>query len=108
MTFDKAMIHTLERRIDELEIEIGRLRAIGENQPKWIPASERLPEKCGSYLITLLIKLFPSSDEYVTEIHIAYYSTLSGKWLHHSNDFEIVSAWMPLPESYEAENEGEE
>jgi len=26
MTFDKAMIHTLEKRIDKLEIEVGRLR----------------------------------------------------------------------------------
>lgn len=92
MTFDEAMIHTLARSIDELEIEVSRLRAIGKSQAKWIPVSERLPEKNGEYLIT--------GRQGAVNKRRYHDGHWYGNW--------GVLAWMPLPEPYNTESEDKE
>ena len=93
MTFDEAMIHTLARSINELEIEVSRLRAIGKSQAKWIPVSERLPEKNGYYLWCAR----------GGEIQKDYY--WNGHWkIAEEYGYEVI-AWMPLPTPYKAESE---
>ena len=63
---------------------------------KWIPVSERFPEKSGDYLVTV---------DYGNDIgrmcqHRYFFSKGIG-W-----EDEYISAWMPLPEPYKgAENE---
>ena len=63
-----------------------------EQEPRWIPVSERLPEETGTYLVTLEYK------EHGTGI-----TTL---WFHGSFGWDlrvadVVVAWMPLPKPYE-------
>lgn len=62
-----------------------------QNQPVWIPVSERLPEKSGSYLTWVRYdnEEFMSIDEIDCE-----------GILKEGNFTGEVVAWMPLPEPY--------
>lgn len=59
-----------------------------EQEPRWIPISERLPEKFGTYLVT------------VKEGYMAL-----GVWIGELEYWANVLAWMPLPQPYKAESE---
>lgn len=82
---------------------------------KWIPVSERLPDKEGQYLVT-----FQSSNFGVSSMEIANFSldlsnasflfrhekSRSGWWGRDDGGWNTfiysgVIAWMPLPQSYE-------
>lgn len=71
--------------------------AFKQFQPKWIPVTERLPEKHEEVLVTV-----------AGEIVIAWLY-LDGRW--RSNDCpetylnDFITAWMPLPEPYRKETE---
>jgi len=72
-----------------------------EQEPRWIPVSERLPEKEGRYLTTIL-------NEYDNELRYImtcdYFS--NGCWCPDDEcASDNVIAWMPLPEPYKAESE---
>ena len=71
------------------------------NLPDWIPVSERLPEKNGSYLIQV-----DSSDgtATITFMMVDQFNK-DGTWLHCDNKRRKVVAWMPLPESFKKEGE---
>ena len=64
----------------------------------WIPASEKLPEKGGDYLVTTKWKGSYSGDVY-TETNMAVYREKEKEW-----DCAGVVAWMPLPEPYAPNN----
>lgn len=77
-----------------------------EDTPKWIPVSERLPDKPGQYLVTSELNYYHGGclekNENGTShsIAIAYYDgtdKIGGKnyWNH-----AYVTAWMPLPKIY--------
>lgn len=68
-------------------------------QTRWIPVSERLPEKQDCYLVTTKWKGSYSGDVYI-ETHVAYYRKKPKEW-----DCVDIIAWMPLPEPYKAESE---
>ena len=83
---------------------------------RWIPCSERLPEKGGQYLVTRVPK---TCGNLWNRVYIVNYSDLMGLrkeriwWSGNVGkiDFESyddVLAWMPLPEPYKAEMESEE
>lgn len=81
---------------ENIEAYSMAISALSENKGAWIPCSERLPEEVGTYLVTLEYK------EHGTGI-----TTL---WFHGSLGWDlrvadVVTAWMPLPEPYKAENE---
>ena len=73
---------------------------------KWIPVTERLPEKNGKYLVTYEKEFVPDHVDDVNHyktIGILDYSKRFG-WLMVSQ--ESVYSWMTLPEPYKAESEG--
>lgn len=80
------------------------VRELPPVQPKsrWIPVSEKLPEKGGDYLVTTEWKGSYSGDVYI-ETNMAVYREKEKEW-----DCAGVVAWMPLPEPYEADMRGEE
>ena len=82
-----------------------------QSEHRWIPCSERLPEKGGQYLVTRGHK---SCGNLWNRVYIVNYSDLMGLkkekiwWSGNvgKSDFEKyddVIAWMPLPEPYNAE-----
>ncbi len=61
-----------------------------EQEPRWIPVSERWPDKNGRYLVTV-------KQGYIT----------FGAWVDEAKNWAGVTAWMPLPKPYEPqESEG--
>lgn len=80
----KEDAETEERKgIEALEMAIKALE-----QTRWIPVSERLPDKNGEYLVTL-------KQGFAT----------FGIWVGVAENWENVIAWLPLPEQYKAEKE---
>ena len=96
--------------IDRAEtIDIGK----GDKIMKWIPCTERLPEKSGRYLVT---RKFNALFSLWDKVDILNYSDLMGLkkekiwWSGNvgKSDFEKfddVIAWMPLPEPYKIDIE---
>lgn len=77
-----------------------------EQQPRWIPVSERLPEEEGEYLISV---------EYKPEANYENVYTERGEWVggqwnisgfEHCGKVENIIAWCELPLPYKAESEG--
>jgi hypothetical protein len=68
-----------------------------EQEPRWIPTSERLPEEDGEYYATVY-----DTDENYKYMDIAELE--DGIWQY--KDYVKVLAWMPLPEPYKVESEG--
>ena len=75
-----------------------------EQEPRWIPVSERLPESCGMYIVTR--KIYDCPD--TAPIIMSDESWFDGQNTWH-NDNRInhdrgylsdVIAWMPLPKAY--------
>lgn len=85
---------------DALQMAITDL----QNQPVWIPVSERLPEKNGKYLVFLTNPVRNKSDNVFTGWYNVY-----DKEFETENSLDYVKAWMPLPEPYrESEEENGE
>lgn len=76
--------------LEALELAIKTLE--GRPTGKWIPVSERLPEKMGSYLVTLEYK------EHGTGVTTLWYHGEGIGWDLRVAD--VVIAWMPLPQPY--------
>lgn len=85
-------------------------------QPQWIPCSERLPEEEGMYIVCFDRKQL-RKNEY--QIETSYW--LDGKWQYgmleryeykmaeyviEPVEYLTVIAWMPLPEPYGGESDG--
>lgn len=66
-------------------------------EQRWIPCSERLPDKIGFYLCTMHYAIppyhmfHPENDIYVDDISVQKFD---GKFI------DSAIAWMPLPELY--------
>ena len=93
-----------QKDLDALKVAIKAL----EQEPKWIPVSERLPEE----------KVNPITHDYY-EYQCTFrngdiYDVRSYKfgkghwWLGCGMMDKYVTAWMPLPEPYRAESEEKE
>lgn len=80
---------------------ISELPSVTQQEPRWIPVSERLPEELHSVLVYC-----PTTNN----IYCAFLE--NGKWFifyaeEQPQINEIVIAWMPLPPCYEPqESEG--
>jgi hypothetical protein len=69
-----------------------------EQEPRWIPTSERLPEEDGEYYATIY-----DTDENYQYMDIAELE--DGIWQY--KDYVKVLAWMPLPKPYEPQESEE-
>lgn len=74
-------------------------------EPRWIPVSEKLPENKTYVLTTIKV------PNRIAHTRSGWYE---GGFFHNDNgdvwratDMEVI-AWMPLPEPYKEESEGEE
>lgn len=76
----------------DVEEEINRLKKF-----RWIPVTERLPEKNGNYLITYRLPWKSETGEDRYEVDMDYW-----QWNTWDDDNDVV-AWMPLPDPYEVE-----
>jgi hypothetical protein len=85
-----------------------------QEQDRWIPVTERMPKK-GEYG-KVLVTFIPSAGTLWKKVMIAHYSDLMGIakpcfWIGvvGKNSFEnitsSVTAWRPLPEAFEVEDE---
>jgi hypothetical protein len=92
-----------------------------EQEPKWIPASERLPEKRGDYLVTQKATftdyVYISVAGYALNLYdVDEYDFADKKrsgWYEYDSEWgyrelDDVIAWMPLIEPYKAESEDTE
>lgn len=73
-----------------------------QNQPVWIPVSERLPEKREDVLVLVC---FDNTD---IDSDIAWYAPNGRVWRNSSTGIPLqISpvAWMPLPEPYRESEE---
>lgn len=103
--FEKAQIITCGRLNGrtyayKCGLEDGKRKAL-EQEPRWIPVSERLPEKNVEVLATT-----EWGAVTIAEMYGAY------DWLiregTYNADTDEIAAWMPLPEPYKAESEDKE
>ncbi len=79
------------------------------NAPKWILASEQMPENYGEYLVT--VEGVDPPGRYVT---IWTYLAWCGKWADGDDDFVVnpdedgvVTHWMKIPEPAKEDSDGE-
>ena len=102
--------------VDNTQAVIDALEQI-EQEPKWVPVSERLPEERKKCLVTFKggyvgIMCYASDlygvDEYdfCDEKGMAGWFDYDRELGHYSRD--DVIAWLPLPQPYKAENEVQE
>ncbi|WP_407461650.1 DUF551 domain-containing protein [Methanobrevibacter sp.] len=71
------------------------IKALGNSS--WIPVTERLPDKMGSYITTI------DCGKYGFATGQRYFFNDEIGW----NDKDVI-AWMPLPEPYTKEDSGHE
>ena len=82
------------------------IKALKEEQTRWIPCNKRLPKKSGEYWCTFGKTNLMGSDYYTTESDAKKIFDDPEEyvgWQSHN-----VIAWMPLPEKYKAETEEDE
>ena len=92
--------YVLNLKVEEI------IKALKEEQTRWIPCSKRLPKKSGEYWCTFGKTNLMGSDYYTTESDAKKIFDDPEEyvgWQSHN-----VIAWMPLPEKYKAETEEDE
>ena len=73
--------------------------------PKWIPCSERLPKE--NECVGNVWKYYLIQDEY-EDMHVAHLSSRGWETIESFKALECdVVAWMPLPEKYKVDNDGD-
>lgn len=73
-----------------------------ENESRWIPVSERLPEDYETVIASVNHEYVFSDARYSTEYGWEFYGECYWR------DLKGVDAWMPLPKAYKPESEEEE
>lgn len=89
----RARMKSLIRKIDAPEREALQTAISVMEKSRWIPCSERLPEKPNVYTVT---------DSKGDVVRFVFYNNESSReyWLR------CAKAWMPLPEPYNGDNNG--
>lgn len=91
-----ALAKRAEETTESIEAYIRRMYGEGqEDEPRWIPCSERLPEPCQMVLATNkygFVWVFK-------RIENGWSEPIEG-WFTDKEEPDHVKAWMPLPEPY--------
>lgn len=87
-----------QRTIDVCEIAIAAIRE--QEQRRWIPVTERLPEKDGRFMCTYKFNS-NSEKQFVGDIY--YFASYKYPHWQHESAGLIVTHWMPLPETPKGE-----
>ena len=85
---------------DVIEKAIEKIEAEGCTVQKWIPCSERLPEKAGEYLVTYHPCFW---DDVEWSKRCVGIDTFRGKSTWAKKKYQRVTHWMPLPEPPESD-----
>ena len=77
------------------------INALPSAQPeqRWIPCSERLPEKYGAYIVT---DIYGDVEIASFQEHWRHDEEIQAWWLEEYGFIEAL-AWMPLPEPWKGE-----
>ena len=76
---------------------------------EWIPVSERLPKEDGDYFVTAVMPKEMGGakmvyvDRFIVNDYYNGYGEPTPKGWQHERIILEYTAWMPLPEPYEAE-----
>ena len=94
---------------EDVKKAVETIRKALEQEPCWIPVSERLPKSNGVYVVS---RWFSDGEESAILTDANYYDG-NGDWyddnrINWGRDSvtDKIVAWMPLPEPYKAESEG--
>lgn len=68
-------------------------------EQQWIPCSERLPH----YSETVIVSILDDTGDYNLNYTDVGWITHDGTWIVDNDENNMVTAWMPLPESYNGE-----
>ena len=92
----------IRKVMDQVETDITRMSTI-EPEPKWIPCSERLPEKDTHFYLTTIanhgLNFITTLPDDVDVVRWDY-DRRKGRNSWHWCTERTVIAWMPLPEPY--------
>ena len=90
-------------KTDAQHIALAEALSRVPSAPRWIPVTEKLPERYGAYLVTMedMVDEWGDTDED---------DKVQVRWYHKGYGFDdgdeyAVLAWMPLPEPYKGEEE---
>ena len=105
--FEEDWLSEVNLTKENVKIAFAGIRATALESQRWIPVSERLPEKTDYYLIQYSREVCPD------EMAVAFYSVEEAEvdsnytWeFKPIADCKDVIAWQPLPQPYKAESEG--
>lgn len=94
---EKMIVEALPSLYPLKDYEEDAIHTILDAIPKWIPVTERLPERSGDYLITRDV-----IEGYEKEAcSIDYFEADTLDWDGYG---DLVTAWMPLQEPYKGVN----
>lgn len=86
--FEAFWQHEAEEALKKFQVAIS-------NKSRWIPVTERLPERHGHYFICVV----GGEDGQVRYDTIGYFGKDRFRWEHLGQEYpEKVSHWIPLPE----------
>ena len=90
-------------------MELEKLPSVTpKTEPQWIPATERLPEEYGNYLISIHGEDEPDIGT-INPNNKRGWSLCDASGFYWASDKSlIVTAWMPFPEPYRAERRTDE
>lgn len=94
----KAAVHAVS---DACILAVAALRE--QEQRRWIPVAERLPEKQGKFICTYK---FNSNSEMQFVGVLEYYASCQYPHWQHESAGVIVTHWMPMPEPPKESAEG--
>ena len=100
----REMIDAMSERANEaLDMAIKAL----EQEPRWIPVSDRLPKEAESVLVYAERNAYDDKGKFRKKV-IDIGWQVDGRW--HIDGCSGVDgmAWMPLPQPYKAESENQE